>query len=96
MVPNSLRSTWGSCGGEFAGDLGGAFVGAEEDDLDLGMEAHPGLNGVALDDVDVPFKGLGDGEEGEHVLRIAKDRRNVGKDRLNVGKIVRTSQRRNV
>jgi len=81
---------------EFAGDLGGAFVGAEEDDLDLGMEAHPGLNGVALDDVDVPFKGLGDGEEGEHVLRIAKDRRNVGKDRLNVGKIVRTSQRRNV
>jgi len=49
------------------------------------VEAHPGLNGVALDDVDVPFKGLGDGEEGEHALRIAKDRRNIGKDRRNVG-----------
>ena len=78
---------------ELAGDFGGAFVGAEEDDFDVGVEAHPGLDGVALDDVDVRFEGFGDGEEGEHGLRIAKDRLNVlTSDRLNVG----TSERPNV
>jgi len=57
---------------EFAGDFGGAGVSAEEDDFDIGVEAHPGLDGVALDDVDVPFEGFRDGEEGQHLFRIAK------------------------
>jgi len=57
---------------EFAGEFGGAGVGAEEDDFDIGVEAHPGLDGVALDDVDVSFEGFRDGEEGQHRFRIAK------------------------
>jgi hypothetical protein len=38
---------------EFAGDLRGAFVGADENDFDIWMEARPGLDSVALDDADV-------------------------------------------
>jgi hypothetical protein len=72
---------------EFAGDFRGAFIGAEENDFDFGMEAGPRLDGVALDDADVPFEGFPRGEEGKHVVRIPETL-----ERLNVG----TSQRWNV
>jgi len=57
---------------EFAGGFRGAFIGAEEDDFDFGVEAHPGLDGVALDDGDVAVESLGNGEEGQHIVRVAK------------------------
>jgi len=44
---------------QFAGSLCAAVVVAKENDLDLWMEKGPALDGVALDDPDVPGKCLG-------------------------------------
>ena len=57
---------------EFAGGFRGAFIGAKENDFDVGMKPLPALDGVPLDDVDVALEGFRNGEEGKHRLRIAQ------------------------
>ena len=60
---------------QFATDCGGAFLVAEEDDLDVRMERLPALQGVALDDGDVSDEGFRCGEEGEHLSLMYAQRR---------------------
>src|SRR5882724_1364099 len=55
---------------KFAADFCRAFIVAEDDDFDVGMEEFPGLERVALDHVDVTAERFGSGEEGEHQARF--------------------------
>jgi hypothetical protein len=59
---------------KFAGDFRGAFVSAEKNDFVFGVKALPALDGIALDDADVAFKGFRDSEERQHFFRIPEKR----------------------
>ncbi len=50
---------------QLPGDLGGAGVAAEEDDVRAGRKPGPAGQGISLDDAGVPLEGLGNGEDGE-------------------------------
>jgi len=48
---------------EFGGDFRNAILFAKEKDLWTWLEARPTLDGVSLDNTNVPLEGLGHGEE---------------------------------
>jgi len=58
---------------QFPRHFGNALVAAEENDFRAGLELGPAANGVALNNADVAFEGLGNGEECQHSFyRIEK------------------------
>jgi len=55
---------------KFAADFCRAFIVAEDDDFDVGMEEFQDWSGLRLDHVDVTAERFGSGEEGEHQARF--------------------------
>ena len=55
---------------ELAADLRRSGIGAEENDLDVRMQALPALNSVALDHANMPGKGFRCRKEGQHTFLL--------------------------
>jgi hypothetical protein len=51
---------------QVARDLSRAWVIAEKDNLYIGMKKRPAFQRIALNDFEMPAKGLGGSEDGEH------------------------------
>jgi hypothetical protein len=58
-----------------AHEIESTFVVAKENNFNVRVKERPRMNGVALDDADVPAERFRGGEDGKHCLRIARRRK---------------------